>query len=295
MPPAEARNNPVVHNPTRARLVNQNVPRITGFQSIFKGPGGTLPDFLIIGAQKCGTTTLYDLLVTHPDVHPAYQKEVHYFDRFYNKGLIWYRANMPRRRARRTAMRKGKPFLTGEAAPSYIYHPLAAERAHPLLPDAKLIVLLRNPVDRAFSHYHKEVGREDETLSFEEALAQEGRRLEGKLEKVVQTGKHSHNWWHYSYKNRGHYAEQLERWFRLYPRENFLILKTEDMAADTPATVNEVCRFLGIEENRIHNFSRSNVGEHGNEMNPDTRRQLEEYFRPHNQRLYELIGRDMGW
>jgi hypothetical protein len=275
--------------------VNENVPRITGFQSIYKGPGGTLPDFLLIGAQKCGTTTLYDLLVTHPNIHPAYQKEVHYFDRYYNKGLIWYRANMPRRSERRAAEKRGEPFLTGEAAPSYIYHPLAAERAHRLLPGAKLVVLLRNPVERAFSHYHKEIGREDETLSFEEAIAQEEMRLEGKYDKVVQTGNHSHNWWHYSYKNRGHYAEQLQRWYKLYPRENFLILKTEDMAADTPGTVNEVCRFLGIEENKITDFPRSNVGGYGKEMDRNTRAQLEDYFRPHNQKLYELINRDMGW
>lgn len=275
--------------------MNQNVPRITGFQSIFKGPGGTLPDFLIIGAQKCGTTSLYDLLVKHPAVAPAYQKEVHYFDRYYNKGLIWYKANMPRERERRAAAKEGREFVCGEAAPSYLYHPLAPERAKRLLPNAKLIVLMRNPTERAFSHYHKERGREDETLSFEEAIAAEESRLEGKYEKVLQTGTHSHNWWHYSYKARGRYAEQLDRWFRLYPREQFLILKTEDMAADTPGTVDQVCRFLGIAEGGVTDFARSNVGGYKQEMNPETRAELDEYFRPHNERLYKMIGRDMEW
>ncbi len=279
----------------RRHILNQNVPRLTGFQSIFKGPGGTLPDFLIIGAQKCGTTSLYDLLVTHPAVAPAYQKEVHYFDRYYNKGLIWYRANMPRQRDRRQAAKEGREFICGEAAPSYIYHPLAAERVKRVLPHGKFVLLLRNPVDRAFSHYHKECGREDETLTFEEALAKEDERLEGKFEKVLQTGTHSHNWWHYSYKARGRYAEQLDRWFRLFPRDQFLILKTEDMAADTPATVSQVCRFLGIAENGVTDFPRSNVGGYGKEMNPETRAMLQEYFRPHNERLYKMINRDMGW
>lgn len=275
--------------------MNQNVPRITGFQSIYKGPGGTLPDFLIIGAQKCGTTSLYDLLVHHSAVAPAYQKEVHYFDRYYNKGLIWYRANMPRRSERRRAKREGRDFICGEAAPSYIYHPLAAERAQRVLPNGKFILVLRNPVDRAFSHYHKEIGREDETLSFEEALEQEDARLEGKYEKVLQTGNHSHNWWHFSYKGRGRYAEQLDRWLRLFPREQFLILKTEDMAADTPGELNKVCRFLEIGENGVKDFPRSNIGGYREEMNPETRVMLEDYFRPHNERLYEMIDQDMAW
>jgi len=275
--------------------LNQNVPRLTGFQSLYKGPGGTLPDFLIIGAQKCGTTTLYDLLATHPAVAPAYQKEVHYFDRYYNKKLIWYRANMPRRSERRRAEREGREFICGEAAPSYIYHPLVPERVKDVLPDIKLVVLLRNPIDRAFSHYHKEVGRKDEPLSFEEALSKEEERMAGKLEEVVQTGKHSFSWWHYSYKARGRYAEQLERWFKVFPREQFLIIKTEDMAADTPGTVNQVCRYLGISENGVTDFPKSNVGGYRQQMAPETRAQLEEYFRPHNQQLYQLIDRDMGW
>src|SRR5215213_38705 len=116
--------------------MNQNVPRLTAFQALLKGPFGTLPDFLIIGAQKCGTTALYDTLVQHPSVLPAYQKEVHYFDRYYNKGVLWYKANMPSKSAKRVAAAKGLKPIAGEAAPSYIYHPLSAQRVKDLLPKA---------------------------------------------------------------------------------------------------------------------------------------------------------------
>jgi hypothetical protein len=264
-------------------------------QAIFKGPGGTLPDFLIIGAQKCGTTTLYDLLATHPAVAPAYQKEVHYFDRYYNKGLLWYKANMPREKARKAAQAAGRTFITGEAAPSYIYHPLAAERVKRTVPRAKFVAILRNPVDRAYSHYQKEIARKDEKLSFADAIAQEDSRLQDKFEKILQTGHHSHNWWHYGYKNRGLYAEQLERWFRLFPREQFLILTTEEMAADTVGTLNQVCRFLGIEENGVKEFPKSNVGGYKERMTDQTRQELVEYFRPHNARLEQMLGRKLDW
>lgn len=270
--------------------MNQNVPRLTAFQALLKGPFGSLPDFLIIGAQKCGTTALYDTLVQHPSVLPAYQKEVHYFDRYYNKGLLWYKANMPSRTARKAA----PEAIAGEAAPSYIYHPLAAQRVKSLLPNAKLIVLLRNPVNRAYSHYQKELDRKDETISFEQALDKEAERVEGGLPKVL-AGKHSHNWWHFSYMARGRYAEQLERWFKLFPREQFLILRSEDYAARTSEIVNEACRFLGLAENQITEFPRSNKSGYEKPLAPETRERLVNYFRPHNQRLYEMIGRDMEW
>jgi hypothetical protein len=274
--------------------LNQNVPRLTSTQALLKGPFGTLPDFLIIGAQKCGTTALYDTLVQHPAVLPAYQKEVHYFDRYYNKGLLWYRANMPTRAARRAAKKAGVHPIAGEAAPSYIYHPLAPGRVKKLVPHARLIVLLRNPVNRAYSHYQKERDREDESLTFEEAIDREAQRVEPGLDKVL-SGKHSHSWWHYSYLARGRYAEQLERWFALFPREQFLILRSEDYAANTLQIVDQSCRFLGIAEGQITTFPRSNKSGYEKPLAPETRQKLVDYFRPHNQRLYEMIGRDMEW
>jgi hypothetical protein len=274
--------------------LNKSMPRLTAVQGFFKGLFGTLPDFLIIGAQKCGTTTLYDTLVRHPAVARAEDKEVHYFDRHYNKGLLWYRGNMPRRSERRRAARNNQPFVVGEASPSYIFHPLAPARVSRLLPNVKLILLLRNPVDRAFSHYQMSLDYHDDPLSFEEAIEHEEDRLAGRM-KIVLSGHHSHAWWHYGYKARGLYAEQLERWLKYFQREQFLILRSEDYSANPAAIVDQTCQFLEIPEGQIAIFDRSNVSSYNAPMNPESRARLIEFFRSHNQRLYDLIGRDMDW
>jgi hypothetical protein len=274
--------------------MNESVPRLKAIDALRKGPFGTLPDYLIIGAQKCGTTTLYDTLVNHPAVYPSYQKEVHYFDRYFKKGLLWYRANMPRRAERHRAKAEGRQFMAGEAAPSYLFHPLVPARVKNVRPQIKLIALLRNPVDRAYSHFQKALDRSDEKLSFEEALDKEEERLASQLDKVM-AGDHSFEWWHHSYKARGRYAEQLERWFKLFPREQMLIIRSEDYSADVPGTVNSACRHLGIAENQITEFPTSNVSGYKKPMDPQTRSRLVEYFRPHNELLYNLLGRDMGW
>src|SRR5436189_26280 len=137
-----------------------------------------LPDFLILGAQKAGTTALYAYLRWHPQVTGPSFKEVSFFDRHYARGERWYRAHLPvRRRA-----------VVGEASPSYLFHPLAPERVARMLPEARLIALLRNPVDRAFSHYQHEVALGREQLSFEDALAGEFAEPNRRLAKLLGRG-----------------------------------------------------------------------------------------------------------
>src|SRR5919201_3141433 len=146
-----------------------------------------LPDFLIIGAQKAGTTALYAYLRWHPGITGPSWKEVSFFDRYYARGEAWYRGNMPSRPRQWLAERRnGRPPLVGEASPSYLFHPLAPERVANLLPRARLIAVLRNPVDRAFSHYQHELSLGREHLSFEEALDREDERLRGEVERMKQ-------------------------------------------------------------------------------------------------------------
>src|SRR3954453_12461513 len=124
--------------------------------------------------------------------------------------------------------------LVGEASPSYLFHPLAPDRVARLLPDARLIALLRSPVERAFSHYQHEVALGREPLSFEEAIDREDERMRGELEHMLRDPYYfSHTWWNYTYVARGRYAEQLERWFADFPREQLLVLLTDELAADT--------------------------------------------------------------
>jgi Sulfotransferase domain len=244
-----------------------------------------LPDFLILGAQKAGTTALYAYLSWHPQITGPSFKEVSFFDRHYAHGERWYRAHMPVRR----------DGIVGEASPSYLFHPLAPERVARMLPGARLIALLRNPVDRAFSHYQHEVALGREPLSFEGALAREDERMQGELERMLAEPTYfSHAWWNYTYVARGRYAEQLERWFAAFPREQLLVLLTDDLAADTAGTYARTLEFLGAEQRELDSYPRIFERDYG-EMDPATRRDLKQRFVEPNRQLAELLGRELPW
>lgn len=249
---------------------------------------GTLPDFVIVGAQKGGTAFLYHLLTRHPLVGPATYKEVHFFDRYFELGPEWYRWRFPQPRER-----EDRTTITGEATPYYLFHPLAPERMARVVPDVKLIALLRNPVDRAYSHYQMQVQRGTEKGTFEEALAAEGPRMgegDGDWD--------SFEYRHFSYLSRGLYAEQLERWFRVFGKDRMLVLKSEDFFAQPAEVLRAVQRFLSLPE-RKPDASELGSGRHEGgyrtKMDPATRRRLKAHFEPHNERLYRLLGKDLGW
>jgi hypothetical protein len=247
-----------------------------------------LPDFLILGAQKAGTTALYAYLRRHPRITGPSWKEVSYFDRHYARGPSWYRGNFPN-------LLRSRGELVGEASPSYLFHPLGPERVQELVPEARLVALVRNPVDRALSHYHHEVALGREPLSFEEALAAEEHRLEGEEERLRSDPRYfSRAWWSHTYKARGRYAEQLERWLDLFPRDQLLILPSEELLAEPERAHAHVLAFLGAPPHKLDAYPR--VFERQYEgMRPDTREELVGYFAEPNRRLYELLGRDLGW
>ena len=251
-----------------------------------------MPDFLIIGAQKCGTTSLYNYLTRHPHILPASQKEVHFFDFNYSKGLDWYRSQFPK-------MPSKQGFLTGEASPYYLFHPLTPERVRLHFPEVKLIVLLRNPVARAWSQYHHEVRLGFENLSFEEALAAENKRIAGEIERMrSDENYYSYNHQHYTYLSRGIYVEQLKAWMELFPREQFLILESEAFFANTGATVAETMAFLEISPDvspkKVRCDRRDNAGEYP-EMSYALKNDLGRYFTPHNRQLAEYLQVSFGW
>jgi hypothetical protein len=249
-----------------------------------------LPDYLIIGTQRGGTTSLYRYLTAHPQVAPAFTKEIHYFDLNYRRGSRWYRAHFPLEgTVRRTAR------VCGEASPSYLFHPLAAARAAQLVPAARLIVLLRNPVDRAFSHYLHQVREGLESLSFEDALGHEPERLAGEQERLIRDQSYTgFSFVHYSYRARGTYADQLETWLSYFPRDQFIILSSEEFFRSPGATVRRVLSHLGVPDADLGPYRVYNPTDAG-EMRPETRRVLEHFYRSHNDRLYRLIDQDFGW
>lgn len=254
-------------------------------------PLRALPDFLIIGAQKCGTSSLHAQLALHPEVRAPLTKEVHYFDIKYHRGPQWYRAHFPIK----DRLHAAGGWKTFESSVCYLYWDFVPERIVSLLPDVRLIAVLRDPVERAYSQYQMSWRRNAETLSFEEAIAIEEERLAPEQARMSREPRfHSRVARQQSYVSRGRYAEQIERWLRYVPRERLLVLDSRELAAERQRVHAEILSFLGITPATIPDTEDRNVGEY-EPMAPRTREQLSEYFAPHNQRLYELLGRDFGW
>lgn len=245
-----------------------------------------LPDFLILGAARCGTTALYRALASHPQVEPAWRKEVAYLDRGMARGIGWYRAHFPL---------KGVGRVTGEATPEYLFHPHAPQRARALMPRARLIALLREPVERAWSQHQLHVRNGFEKLPFEEAVAREEERTAGELERMLADERYESRARHYhAYLARGLYADQVAAWLAWFPREQMLVLESEDLRARPKDVLARVARHLGIEDRwpvgieRAHTLPRAPLA-------PATRERLEAWYAPQDRRLAGLIGRAPGW
>jgi Sulfotransferase domain len=285
------------------REINTSIP-IPLPEKFYRGitsPIRLLPDFLIIGAQRGGTTSLFHYLEAHPCIKPAVNKDLHFFDRKYSKGLAWYRGHFPTRVEQYYAQKiRRRAFVTGEASPSYMFHPHTPRRVAQAMPRVKLIVLLRNPVSRAYSQYHHAVELGHETLSFEEAIKGEEERTAREQEKMLRDEHYySEEFKHRSYLSKGIYVEQLQTWMSLFPREQFLILKSEDFYADPAAAFKQVLAFLNLPEIELElekqSFKPYNNNIYPARMDAAMRKRLIEYFEPHNARLYNFLGVNFGW
>lgn len=256
-----------------------------------------LPDFIIIGAQKGGTTSLYAYLCEHPQVLPAFSKEVHYFDYNFHKGLPWYYSNFPLSlRLHALESWQHHKLVTGEASPYYLFHPLAPQRISTLLPDVKLIVVLRNPIDRAFSHYQMMVRKGVETLPFEEAMEAEMQRLEEDRARLEQDNLYrAEKYQRMSYVSRGLYFDQLLRFDQFACRGQLLVLKSEDFFAYPQDTYDLVLNFLGLEPWQLKDIQPQNQGHYQDQIKPGTYEHLVEFYRPNNLKLYEYLGKDFNW
>jgi hypothetical protein len=254
-----------------------------------------LPDFLILGAQRCGTTSLYKYLVRHPGVvAPPLGKGAHFFDTNYCRGEDWYRGHFPTRLLRAHG-RPGGPRLTGEGSPYYVFHPDVPRRVAQLLPAAKLIVMLRDPVKRAWSQYWHEVARGFESLPFEEALGQESARLAGEEQRLLsEPGYRSLEHQHHSYLARGRYAEQLERWLEHFPSEQLLVVSSERFFAAPEPEYHRVLRFLGLSLVSLPEYAAHNPRSYA-PIPPQLRTRLEQEFAAPNARLRDLLGAEFPW
>jgi hypothetical protein len=239
--------------------------------------------------MKGGTTSLFQYLARHPQINPPFRKEIKFFDIHYGQGLNWYRAHFPLK------VKMVEDTITGEATPYYIFHPLAAKRIAKDLPNTKLVTVLRNPVDRAYSHYNHMVRVGREKLSFEEALDKEEERLFQEEEKIISNPEHStFNHLHYSYKARGRYVEQIEKWLNLFPKEQMLFLSSEELYSNPSAAYGKATGFLGLTAWGPGNFKVFKQGEY-DDLPAQSREKLAKHFESYNQQLYKLLGIDFGW
>jgi hypothetical protein len=254
-----------------------------------------VPDFIIIGAQRCGTTSLYNNLAKHMGIAPAFKKEVHFFDVNFGKGVDWYRSHFPSYLYKYAKKVRNRNFVTGEASPYYIFHPHVPKRIAELVPQVKLIAILRNPVDRAYSHYHHQVRKGFERLDFEAAVARENERLFAETLKMQEDEAYfGFNHRHFSYLSRGIYVDQLKTWAKFFSKEQMLILKSEDFYTDTPRVMRQVLEFLELPFKQLASYGKYNVLPYS-KMDSSVRRQLADYFEPHNQELYAYLGVHFGW
>jgi tetratricopeptide (TPR) repeat protein len=238
------------------------------------------PDFIIIGVAKCGTSSLFKYLSEHPQILPPHKKELNFFTpENFDKGIDWYLSQFP-------AIADTKDFLTGEASPAYFNDSIAIENISKLCLETKIILLLRNPVDRAISWYYHNVKCGYETRDINQVLQTEIQQLKNLSEEELQerTG-HIFD---------GIYVNKIQKWSAAIPSENLLILQTEELANNTAKTVRQVFRFLGLHEYQSSQYLRYNTGNY-NSVDPHLIEQLAEIFLPYNQQLEQYLNRKFNW
>ena len=254
------------------------------------------PDFYIIGFAKCGTTSLFEYLISHPNIHPPKGKEIDFFDRLYSRGINWYKVGFPftiQKFIEKVFFRK--KFLTGEATPRYIEHPHAINRIKQTTPNAKFIILLRNPIDRAFSQHNMNVKNDYEINNFNDALKEEPRRISNRIEKMTNDiTYYSWNYDLYAYLEHGLYVDKIKRWMEVFPKEQFLIIQSEEFFKNPSKTYNDVLKFLGLPSHDLKTYEPIRK-QKKSILKKQTQQKLQNYFKPHNEKLYNFLGKKFDW
>ncbi|NYH88735.1 hypothetical protein F4554_001373 [Actinopolymorpha rutila] len=267
-----------------------------------------LPSFLVVGGQRCGTTALHRALIAHPVVAgPVLHKGVNYFDLGYHRGPEWYRGHFPLRvTARRRAAGAHLPVpgsASGAPEPQamessgyYLYHPLALPRIRQDLPDVRLIVMLRDPVERAYSAYKHGLARGFETEpTFEGALELEESRLAGEEQRLRTDPSYvSHSHRHHAYLTRGRYVEQLRRLYDVFDPGQVHVVASEDFSTRPEPVFAGILDFLGLPAWRPASFERYNARP-GKPLPEPLRRRLDDHFAPYDEELAQLLGHPPVW
>jgi len=256
-----------------------------------------LPDFLIIGGQRCGTTSLYQALAAQPHLfRPVWRKGVHFFDVAYDRGPEWYRSHFALRSSLdRAEARHGRTALSFESSPYYLFHPLAGDRIARTLPDVRLVVLVRDPVERAYSAHAHERARGFETLGFADALAAEADRLAGEDEHLREDPSYeSHAHRHQAYRTRGEYAPQLERLASIVGRDRIKVIDSHRFFAEPEPVYADLLDWLGTGSVVTPAFERHNARPRL-PLDDALRRRLEAHYEPYDEAMSGWLGGPPSW
>ena len=263
------------------------------YQYINRGLSGwtapirVLPDLLVIGVVRSGTTSLFHYLNQHPCISKSAYDEIGYFDDNYKLGINWYRSMFPTKFHKNKIIKKYGKFVTYDVTPFYIYNQKVSLRIKQDLVHPKILAILRNPIDRAYSNYFLNT----QNKKFEERIDEELKILEKINKKEVEE---YYKFVHESLIARGFYIEQIQTWYDLFSKDNIKIIKSEELNQNTRDTMNEIFEFLGLDQFDITDISKKNKMNYS-PMLPETRKFLMEYFEPYNQKLYSFLNKDFKW
>ncbi len=261
---------------------------ISGITSTWR----VLPDFIIIGTARSGSTSLYYNICSHPSILPASYDEIGFFDSNYHLGMNWYRSMFPLKSDMERIRSETKYALTGEDTPFYFWKIDAANRIRKILPKIKLITILRNPVQRAYSNYYLGVREGTEKLTFEEAVRKEldtfpeNKILAENIFKFCNIRR--------SYIAKSLYVYQMKIWFERFSKNRLFVISTEEMSKSPAHTMNQAYEFLGLPKYENTFFEKRKKASY-EKMGDNIRKELEEFFKPHNEELFKLIGKSFDW
>ena len=254
------------------------------------------PSFIVVGAQRCGTTTLYRLLEAHPNlIRPTVAKGTGYFDDNYHRGPRWYRAHFPLRLTASLLVGRGRLAQTFEMSGYYLFHPLAAQRMARDLSDIKVVVMVRDPVERAYSAHRHELARGYDELNFEEAVDREPERTAGERDRILDDPSYaSFTHRHHSYLARSRYAEQIREYIEALGPDRVYVMEADRFFSDPHGEFAALQNWLGIPQWSPSSVDRWN--ERPRDPMPDAlRERLMQYFEPYDDQLAQILGRTPVW
>ena len=254
-----------------------------------------LPDFLVIGVGRGGTTSCFHYLSQHPSIIGSAYDEIGFFDENFHLGLNWYRSMFPTKFLKKKIVKKFGKCLTYDVTPAYIRKPWVARRIKELFPEIKLIALLRNPVDKAYSHYHSSIKSGVQKHSFEEMVEEDIKTFQ-KFENTnsIIDDEYFRNYIEKSLLGRGIYAQQLKIWFELFDPKQILILTSEELSTETNKAMNKIFQFLDLPDYEIPDTVKRSTANYTN-MKMDTRKKLISFFSKYNQDLFKLLDQEFDW